>query len=143
MVDEVLEGRGMRAGGKQEAVQVEERAGCPEEVTLDPLRARLALQYVLTNAATAAGREPVKLAMDGGPDRWVIEVAVDRPPPTSIRPVTLDPINFERLFGQAAERRGMDLAVAAKVSEMFGGTARLDVAEDRGTTVVLDWPARV
>jgi hypothetical protein len=61
--------------------------------------------------------------------------------------------DFERLKGDMAqgyanldwiaERRGLDLAIAARVSEMFGGTARLDAVEDRGTTVVLDWPTRL
>jgi hypothetical protein len=37
----------------------------------------------------------------------------------------------------------MDLAIAAKVSELFGGSARLDVVEGQGSTIVLDWPARV
>jgi hypothetical protein len=37
----------------------------------------------------------------------------------------------------------MDLAIAARVSEDFGGTARLALAPGGGTTVVLDWPARL
>ena len=35
-----------------------------------------------------------------------------------------------------------DLAIAARVSEMFGGAARLVVDAARGSTIVLDWPAR-
>jgi hypothetical protein len=55
----------------------------------------------------------------------------------------LGPSSFERLCGFAAERRGMDLAIAAKVSELFGGSARLELTASRGTVVVLDWPERL
>jgi signal transduction histidine kinase len=37
----------------------------------------------------------------------------------------------------------MDLAIVARITELFGGTARLDLVEGHGTVVVLDWPARV
>ncbi len=55
----------------------------------------------------------------------------------------LRPHLFERLCGTAAERRGMDLAIAARVSELFGGTARLEAVEQKGTTILLDWPVRL
>jgi hypothetical protein len=57
--------------------------------------------------------------------------------------VALRPDAFERICGVAAERRGLDLAIAARVSELFGGTARLDAVEHRDTTVILDWPTRL
>jgi signal transduction histidine kinase len=117
---------------------------CPAEVTLDPMRAKQAIQYALTNAASAA-REggPVRVIVRGGTDRWITELAVDRPPPPTVQPLTLRPDLCERLCGIEAERRGMDLAIAAKISAMFGGTARLEVREGRGTSVVLDWPTRL
>ena len=33
--------------------------------------------------------------------------------------------------------------VVARVSELFGGTARLEVVEERSTAITLDWPARM
>jgi len=81
--------------------------------------------------------------MRGGPDRLITEVRIDHPPPPSVKSLALAPDTFERICGTAGERRGLDLAIAARVSEMFGGTARLDAVEDRGTTVVLDWPTRL
>jgi len=143
MIDELLEATATKAGARRDRVLVEPHESCPAEVALDPLRARMALQYALANAATAAGDVPIRLRMTGAPDRWIIEVAVDRPPPPSVKPVVLTAHAFERLCGQHAERRGLDLAIAAKISEMFGGTARLEVAQNDGTAVVLDWPARL
>jgi hypothetical protein len=55
----------------------------------------------------------------------------------------LSPTGFVRLCGSAAERRGMDLAITAKVTESFGGSARLDAEPGRRTTLVIDWPARL
>jgi hypothetical protein len=37
----------------------------------------------------------------------------------------------------------MDLAIAAKVSELFGGTARLVAEPGQRSTIVLDWPSRL
>ena len=37
----------------------------------------------------------------------------------------------------------MDLAIAARVSELFGGTARLEAVQGQGTAIILDWPARI
>lgn len=142
MADELLEARATKATPRLNPVLLDVRPNCPEEVDLDPLRARQAIQYALVNATAASGGEPIRVTMHGGRDRWVIEVAVDRPPPSSVQSVNLSSTAFERLCGFAAERRGMDLAIAAKVTEMFGGRARLDVVENQGTTIVLDWPAR-
>ncbi|MCA1684877.1 MAG: HAMP domain-containing histidine kinase, partial [Planctomycetia bacterium] len=142
LIDEILDARASKAGVKVSPVILDVRPDCPQEVDLDPLRARQAIHYTLVNANAASNAEPIRLTMRGGPDRWVIEVAIDRPPPPSVHSVALSPLAFERLCGFAAERRGMDLAIAAKVTEMFGGTARLDSVPGEGTTVVLDWPAR-
>jgi signal transduction histidine kinase len=125
------------------AARLEIRDGCPPEVETDVARARLAIQMALANARAAAGSDPVRVVLGGSPDRLVIEVAVDRPPPSMVRPIALRPDLTERLFGAEADRRGLDLAIAARVSELFGGSARLEVDEGRGTRVVLDWPARL
>ena len=143
LVDELLEARTIKPGGRAGAVQLQIEPSCPEEVALDPARARLALHYALVNATAAAQGGPIVMTMYGGPQRWVIEFTLDSPPPNSVHSTILHPTVFERLCGSAAERRGMDLAIAAKVSESFGGTGRLIVKPGRGTTLVFDWPVRL
>ena len=142
LVEELLEYLATKTGAKRCPVVIDAGSSCPAEVALDPLRARLAIQYALVNATAACNGGPIRLTMRGGPDRWVTEVAIDHPAPASVQSVALSPRSFERLCGFPAERRGMDLAIAARVSELFGGSARLDVVENKGSTVVLDWPAR-
>jgi len=146
MVDEILENRESRSsrpGWKGSPVHLDVQRTCPQEAVLDQGRARMAIEYALSNANAAAHDEPIRLTLRGGPQpgRWVTEVAIDRPPPTSITSVELRPRSFERLCGCAADRQGMDLAIAARVSELFGGSARLEVVPGRGTTIILDWPA--
>ena len=143
LVDELLESRLIRPGTKVGPVELRLDPTCPVEVALDPGRARQALQYALSNATTAANGGTIRLTLRGGPDRWVTEMSVDSPPPSSVHSTELSPILFERLCGSAAERRGMDLSIAAKVSEWFGGSARLVAEPGRATTVVLDWPTRL
>lgn len=143
LVDELLEDRMSRPGVKPSPVQLDVQKSCPPEATLDQRRARMAIEYALNNANAAAQEEPIRLILRGEPQRWIIEVAVDRPPPSSVSSLELRPQVFERLCGSAAERRGMELAIAARVSELFGGTARLDAVVGQGTTLILDWPARI
>ena len=143
LVEELLENREARPGGKKPPVRLDVQKTCPEEAVLDQVRARLAIDYALANACAAAHDEPVRLTLRGRPQRWIIEVAIDRPPPSSVESIDLRPHSYERLCGSAAERRGMDLAIAARVSELFGGTARLEAVEGQGTTIILDWPARI
>ena len=143
MINELLEARASKAGARTSPVVLDVRPDCPQEVDLDPIRARQAILYTLVNANASAGGEPIRLTTHGGPDRWVIEVAIDKPAPSSVQSFTLLPQTFERLCGIAAERRGMDLAIVAKVTELFGGSARLDVVDKTGTNVVLDWPTRL
>ncbi|MGE3822097.1 MAG: histidine kinase dimerization/phospho-acceptor domain-containing protein [Isosphaeraceae bacterium] len=116
---------------------------CPKVVTLDLWRARLAVQSALRNAQAAAGDQPVRITLSGAAGRCRIELAVDRPPPRSVTSVWLSPTDFRRLLGSPGERRGLDLAIAARVSEAFGGTARLEVDPATGTQVVLDWPVNL
>jgi signal transduction histidine kinase len=128
---------------KPAPVRLEIRSDCPAEVELDPVRARLAVQMALVNAATAADGAPVRLGAGGGPERLVIEVAAERPPPPTVRSEPLRADMFERLFGAEAERRGLDLALAARVSELFGGSARLEAIPGQRSIIVLDWPKRL
>ena len=133
-----------RPGSPPVAVRLDVDPTCPAEAVLDPARARIAIQYALTNAVAAAnGTGGVRVTARGGPDRWITEIAIDHPPPASVKAVELRPDVFERLCGTAAERRGMDLAIVARITELFGGDARLAVDAGRGTTIVLDWPARL
>jgi signal transduction histidine kinase len=124
-------------------VRLELTESCPREVALDPIRVRLALHYALANTVAAAGRSPVRLRASGKPGRLVVEMILDTPPAETVRSVDLRSESFERLVGIAAERRGLDLAIAARVSELFGRTARLVVEPGRRSTVVLEWPDRI
>lgn len=142
LVAETVEDRpGRSQGAGPPLVAIDESAAV--EAELDPGRARMAILHAFNNASAAAGDTPVRVVLKGGPDRVRIELAVDRPPPSSVTASTLKPERFERMTGIAAERRGLDLAIAARISEMFGGSARLEVEPGRGTVVVLDWPARI
>ncbi len=143
LVDELLDARSGKAGAKASPIKIEIAADCPVEVDLDPLRARQAIQYALLNANASAASEPIQLTLRGGPNRWITELAIDKPAPPSVRSVDLDSQSFERLCGFAAERRGMDLAITAKITELFGGTSRLEVIDGKKTTIVIDWPARL
>ena len=143
MIGELVETRASRPGAGPQPVRLRIEESCPAEASLDPGRARLAIQHVLANALASTQDVPVEVTLRGGPDRLITEVRIDHPPPPSVKSVALRPDAFERICGVAAERRGLDLAIAARVSEMFGGTARLDAVEDRHTTVVLDWPTRL
>ncbi len=137
-----IEDRQSRPGVEITPVRLEVADQSPVEVELDQGRARLALQHAVANAVAAAGDGPVRVRSTGTADRWIIEVIVDRPPPPTVQATDLRPGVFERLTGVAAERRGLDLAIAARVTELFGGSARLDVDPGRRTTIVLDWPTR-
>jgi len=143
LVNELLENRTVRPGVKLATVQLDVQKSCPPEAALDQLRARMAIEYALINANAAAQDAPVRLTLRGVPDRWIVEVAIDRPPPASVTSLELRPQVFERLIGSAAERRGMDLAIAARISELFGGTARLESVEGKSTALILDWPVRM
>jgi len=143
LVGDLLENRDARSGGKGTPVSLEVEKSCPAEAELDQGRARMAIEYALINAGAAANHEPIRLKLRGGPERWIIEIAVDRPPPASVRSVALDPHGFERLCGSAAERRGLDLAISARISELFQGSARLEATASQGTNIVLDWPVRI
>ena len=131
-----------RAGSRATPVQVE-AAGCPPAVELDQRLAHMALHAALGNAVAAADGDPVRLGLGGGPDRLAIRVQVDRPPEETVQPAVLRPDRFDKLIGNPRERLSLELALAARVSELFGGSARLDVEPGRGTAVVLDWPTRL
>jgi len=139
---DLLEDRQSRPGAEARPIRLEIGDGSPPEVSLDPNRARLALLHAIANAVAAAADAPIRVRSRGRDDRWIVEVVVDKAPPPTVTATPLRPGLFERLTGSAAERRGLDLAIAARVSEMFGGSARLEVEAGQRSTIVLDWPAR-
>ncbi|HEX8199496.1 MAG TPA: HAMP domain-containing sensor histidine kinase, partial [Isosphaeraceae bacterium] len=137
LLEELVETQALRAGPGGAAVQLEVGAESPPAVELDERLARLALQYALNNATSSANGQPVRVRLGGGQGRCLIEFHVDRPPKSSVRPVPLQPDSYERLMGTAEDRRGLDLAIVARITELFGGSARLEVTEGRGTAIVL------
>jgi len=140
LLSDAVESRLLKPGAAAIPVRVEVQPSCPSEARLDPNRARQAIQYALANALTAAKADGVAITLQGGSDRWVTKFQINHPPPPSVNSVSLQSDRFERLCGTPAERRGMDLAIAARISELFGGTARLEVDSARSSTIVLDWP---
>ena len=143
MLEELVEERAMRANGFPQPIDLAIADDCPKEVELDPSWARQAVQHALGNALAAAEGGPVRAILGGGPDRLVIDIRTEGTPPPSVRSTSLRPDAYERLFGTKYERRGLDLAISARVTELFGGDARLEVLESGGTAILLDWPTRL
>lgn len=140
LVTELLEPARIGFGSKTTGVSLNVNGRCPAEALLDAKLAHKALTYALANAAVAAEGTPVRVEVDGSPGRWVTRVIIDQPPRECVVPLSLNPFAFERLSGIAAERSGLDLAITSKISELFGGSARLDAEPGRRTAIVLDWP---
>ena len=136
VLEEVVHELGVKGGPRVDL----DLSGAPTMVTLDPSRTRMAFQKALLNAAAAGAGRPVKVAMIRVGDRLRAEFAVDVPPRDSVTTHEIDTDHFERLLGTPAERRGLDLTIAARISRLFGGTARLEARPGQGTSVVLDWP---
>jgi signal transduction histidine kinase len=132
-----------RSGVDPTAVRLELSESCPLEVALDPIRAGMALRHALSNTLAAAGDSSVRLRASGKPGCLVLEMILDKPPAETVCSINLRADSFERLVGMAAERRGLDLAIAARVTELFGGTARLEVEPGRRSTLVMEWPERI
>jgi len=142
LAKEAIEELGGQYGGLVfDKVRIEVQAGCPDAVTIDPIKSRLALRYALANALSSAGNVPVRLLIGGQEDRLRVEVALDRPPRSTVRSTDLAVDHFERLIGNDAERRGLDLMVDARACEILGGSARLEARDGEGTSIVIEWPA--
>ena len=118
----------------------ESLGNCPERVDLDQSLTRLALSLALSNTLDAAGDKPARVVLDGKDNRLLIRFETDVPPPSTLSSSSLEPDRFNRLLGVPGERVGLELAVVARVSAIFGGSARLDVNPGSGTAIVLDWP---
>jgi len=143
LVEALVESNKSRPQSRMSPVVLDIQPTCPTEASLDQLRARMAIEYALLNASAASEGGPVRLTLRGEPQRLVIEVANDQPPRASVTSHRLESHVIERLCGSPGERRGMDLAIAVRITEMFGGTARLEAVKGRGTTVILEWPTRI
>ena len=78
--------------------------------------------------------------VDGHGDRVLIRVITEETSSRDLKPVDLRGDSFERLLPVAAERRALDLAIVARVSELFGGSAHLEVEPGQFSTILLDWP---
>ena len=142
LIEELIATRPDKPSTRFGKIELIAREECPDVVELDPIRAKLAISYVLANATAAAGSTPIQLILSRNHDQFRLEATLKTSPPASVSSTALSSLDFTRLCGVAAERRGMDLAIAAKVSEMFGGWARLEVVERVQTTIVLEWPLR-
>jgi signal transduction histidine kinase len=134
IVSEVLEGL---------AVGFELKQGAPAEAELDPGWARAALRAAVENALAAAEGAAVSATLGGGSGRLMVQVTAHKPPPPSVVPGQLLPDRIECLQPNAYERLGLDLALAARVSELFGGRASLEASPGQSSTIVLDWPVRL
>jgi signal transduction histidine kinase len=148
-LSDFLEKDRSKLGADALPIRLELADSSPMEVSLDQKFVEMALHNALANALNAARetREskelPVKLRSSGRGDRWILELIVDKPPAPNVVSTPLSPDLIERLSGSHPERRGLDLAVVAHISKLFGGTARLAVEPDRRSTIILDWPQRL
>jgi len=140
--DMVEEHASRERGGLATPIRLEIRPECPAEVELDQARAHMAVHHLIANAVAAAEGAPVRIIGGGGAGRLVIEAAVDRAPHHSVEAAAILPDQFERLMGTPHARVGLELGIVARISELFGGSARLDVHGGEGTSVVVDWPER-
>ena len=137
VVEDVVDEHRVRPGVS--AVEVD-FAAAPAEVYLDLARARMAIQKALDNASAASAGRPVRIRWGGALGRCSIRFEVAEPPRSSVRTHAIEPEQFERILGTVGERRGLDLAIASRISTLFGGEARLEATPGEGTAVVLDWP---
>ncbi|MDB5350802.1 MAG: signal transduction histidine kinase [Planctomycetota bacterium] len=140
MLDEVVEDYRAQLSTSQVEVDV---VDAPSVVTLDHARAKMAAQKALANVAAASGGSLIRVRLYGKRDRCVLTFEIGVSPRDSVKTHTIDPENFQRLRGTAAERRGLDLSIVGRVSELFGGSARLEAMPGQGTALVLDWPVEL
>jgi signal transduction histidine kinase len=124
-------------------VVVERRPEAPAQVEGSEELAHLALRYALHNALAAlTGEGAVQVEVGGGPDVWRTRFVTPEESADTVRAGPIDPEDVHRLVGNARERRGMDLAIAAALAGRCGGGLALEVQPDRRSALVLDWPVR-
>lgn len=130
-------------GQAKKTVTIELTQTAPRELELDLQRARLALSLALRNAWIATPHGNIRIVVDGSGDRVEIRVISEGVTKESSPPEMLRGDSFERLLAIAAERRAVDLAIVARISELFGGSARLEREPGRSSSIILDWPVRL
>jgi signal transduction histidine kinase len=128
------------AGDCNRVIESEIRPSAPAYLDLDLSRARLALGMALRNAMSTSSNGPTRIIAEGDRDRVTFRVKVEEPAKGAPQSVDLRADAFERLLPVAAERRALDLAIAARVSELFGGTARLEFEGAKSSSIILQWP---
>jgi len=115
----------------------------PEKVFHDYQVAKLALQLALANSCAASNEKPVSVRLTGEKNRCIWRFEVGVPPRETVQSHDLAANTFERIVGNPGERRGLDLAILAQVTALFGGTARLEAIPGQNSVVILDWPAEI
>ena len=119
----------------------------PESVELDFSKSRLAISQAIRSACAAAagvgegqGKPAVTVQIGRGSLGCRVEVRCEGPPHDYVKSTELDAFEFERLLGVPSERRGLDLAIAARVARAFGGSARLEVEPGVRSSTIFEWP---
>jgi len=130
-------------GEEADRIRLVLESGTPEVVELDPRRAFEALKYGVSNALSCGGDGEVVIRSAGGDGRWRVDIRDPSPLAPEASVTGLHPRRMERLLSNRRERQGIDLAIVAGVSDLFGGSARLESSPEQGTALVLDWPTRL
>lgn len=121
-------------------IHVEILDSAPPVAETDAGRVRLALAHALGNAVEAAHGAEVRVTVSGEGGRWLTRIASESPPAETVQP---GPLRFDqphRLIGNALERRGLELAIVARVTSLIGGAAAMEVEPGLRSSLVLDWP---
>jgi signal transduction histidine kinase len=114
----------------------------PPRVELDQGLVRLALSHAIANALEAANGTEVRVIISGERGRWITRISTEHPPAESVEGGPLRVEEPQRLIGNAFERRGLELAIVARVTEILDGSARLDLEPGLRASLVLDWPVQ-
>ena len=119
---------------------------CPDEVELNPLRAKQAILYAIVNAFATGRRSGgvvPAVIFGGGDGHWQIEVELKVAPPVGPIVMALDANHFDRMIGVELDRHGLDLAIVAQITREFHGEARLQLEPGKSSTIVIHWPVKV
>lgn len=127
-------------GDRNRVIESELCPTAPAYLDLDLSRARLALGMALRNALSTSSKATTRIIVEGGGNDVIFQVKVEEAAKGAGHSEDLRADAFERLLPVAAERRGLDLAIAARVSELFGGTARIEFEGAKSSSIVLRWP---
>lgn len=122
---------------------IEQQPGTPRQVDAPKEPAQLALRFGLLNTiATLVTSNEVRIQISGGPDVWRTRFLTSEPPLQIAPAGVVDPADVHRLVGNARERRGMDLAIVAEMSQRSGGACRIEIEPGEWSALVLEWPTQ-